>query len=167
MGTPDFMAPEQAQGRHVDHRADIYSLGASAYAMLTGRPPFVGKNEYDVIYKQLNNDPEPPSAVAMDADIPAWVDDVILRAMRKNPEERWATMRDFADAVREPPKPEAMLEKSSSGIGSTSVRKSAVRPGSARAGAKKSGLPMSPLVLVILFVGLAIASGLAVMLALK
>jgi serine/threonine protein kinase len=165
MGTPDYMAPEQAQGRHVDHRADIYSLGASAYAMLTGRPPFVGKNEYDVIYKQLNDDPQPPSTVAKDADIPGWVDDVILRAMRKNPEERWATMRDFAEAVREAPKHDPALEKSSSAIASSSVRKSSVRPGSA--GAKKSGLPMSPLVLVLIFVGLAVASGLAVMFALK
>ncbi len=56
MGTPDFMAPEQAMGKHVDHRADIYSLGASAYALLTGRPPFEGANEYDVIYKQLNDE---------------------------------------------------------------------------------------------------------------
>ncbi len=101
MGTPDFMAPEQAQGRHVDHRADMYSLAATAYAMLTGRPPFVGSNEYDVIYKQLNEEPKPPSQVVPDAEIPKWFEDAILRAMRKKPEERFESMRDFAKALQD------------------------------------------------------------------
>ncbi|MCH9683591.1 MAG: serine/threonine protein kinase [Deltaproteobacteria bacterium] len=100
MGTPDFMAPEQAMGRHVDHRADIYSLGASAYALLTGRPPFEGANEYDVIYKQLNDDPTPPSEVApVAAAIPRWIDGVILKALRKDPQDRYETMQEFADAI--------------------------------------------------------------------
>ncbi len=107
MGTPDFMAPEQAMGRHVDHRADIYSLGASAYALLTGRPPFEGANEYDVIYKQLNDDPTPPSEVApAGADVPVWLDAVILKALRKDPEERYASMREFAEALQEPADPD-------------------------------------------------------------
>jgi serine/threonine protein kinase len=102
MGTPDFMAPEQAMGKHVDHRADIYSLGASAYALLTGRPPFEGANEYDVIYKQLNDDPAPPSAVApVAAGVPKWLDKVILTTLRKDPDDRYASMRDLATALRE------------------------------------------------------------------
>jgi eukaryotic-like serine/threonine-protein kinase len=102
MGTPDFMAPEQAMGKHVDHRADIYSLGASAYALLTGRPPFEGANEYDVIYKQLNDDPTPPSEVApVAAGMPRWLDEVILKTLRKDPDGRYASMRDMAAALRE------------------------------------------------------------------
>jgi serine/threonine protein kinase len=102
MGTPDFMAPEQAMGKHVDNRADIYSLGASAYALLTGRPPFEGANEYDVIYKQLNDDPAPPSAVApVAAGVPKWLDKVILKTLRKDPDDRYGTMRDMATALRE------------------------------------------------------------------
>jgi len=102
MGTPDFMAPEQAMGKHVDHRADIYSLGASAYALLTGRPPFEGANEYDVIYKQLNDDPAAPSDVApVAAGVPRWLDKVILKTLRKDPEGRYGTMRELGDALRE------------------------------------------------------------------
>lgn len=99
MGTPDFMAPEQAQGKHVDARADIYSLGACAYSLLTGRPPFVGANEYDVIYKQLNEDPDPPAQVYPAGGIPAWLDDAVLLAMRKDPEERFQSMKEFLAAL--------------------------------------------------------------------
>jgi len=102
MGTPDFMAPEQAMGKHVDHRADIYSLGASAYALLTGRPPFEGANEYDVIYKQLNDDPAPPSRVAPpEAAVPRWLDGIILRSLRKDPADRYASMREMAEALEQ------------------------------------------------------------------
>jgi eukaryotic-like serine/threonine-protein kinase len=97
MGTPDFMAPEQAQGRHVDHLADIYSLGATCYALLTGRPPFSGNNEYDVIYKHLNETARPPSMLAR--ELPEWVDHVVLKAMRKEPAQRYPSMRDFGKAL--------------------------------------------------------------------
>jgi serine/threonine-protein kinase len=99
MGTPDFMAPEQAQGKHVDARADIYSLGACAYSLLTGRPPFVGANEYDVIYKQLNEDPAPPSEVHSAGGIPKWLDHAVLKAMRKDPDTRYQTMKEFLAAL--------------------------------------------------------------------
>jgi serine/threonine-protein kinase len=98
MGTPDYMAPEQAQGLHVDHRADIYSLGATCYALLTGRAPFTGKNEYDIIYKHLNETPRPPSLTSN--DVPEWLDQVVLRAMAKTPDHRWASMAEFAAALR-------------------------------------------------------------------
>ncbi|MGH1344098.1 MAG: serine/threonine-protein kinase [Nannocystales bacterium] len=101
MGTPDFMAPEQAQGKHVDARADIYSLGACAYSLLTGRPPFVGANEYDVIYKQLNEDPDPPGQVFPAGGIPAWLDDAVLHAMRKDPEDRFQSMKEFLAALED------------------------------------------------------------------
>ncbi|HET6585860.1 MAG TPA: serine/threonine-protein kinase [Nannocystaceae bacterium] len=100
MGTPDFMAPEQAQGRHVDHRADIYSLGATAWALVVGRPPFSGKNEYDIIHKHLTEPPRPPSMIVR--DVPEWFDDVLLKAMAKEPGARWASMADFAKALRNP-----------------------------------------------------------------
>ena len=101
MGTPDFMAPEQALGRQVDHRADIYSLGATAYALLTGSPPFVGKTEYDVIYKQLNAEPKPPSELV--DGLPDWAERLVLKAMRKAPEERYASMRELGAALRAGP----------------------------------------------------------------
>jgi serine/threonine-protein kinase len=101
MGTPDYMSPEQAQGRHVDQRADVYSLGATAWALLVGKPPFSGKNEYDVIYKHMNEAPRAPSLIVR--DVPEWLDDVIMKAMAKEPADRFASMAELASALREPP----------------------------------------------------------------
>jgi len=109
MGTPDYMAPEQAQGRHVDQRADVYSLGATAWALLVGKPPFSGKNEYDVIYKHLNEAPRPPSMIVR--DVPEWLDAVILKAMAKDPDDRYASMAELARALREPAPSEKSTER--------------------------------------------------------
>ena len=151
MGTPDFMAPEQAMGKHVDHRADIYSLGASAYALLTGRPPFEGANEYDVIYKQLNDHPAPPSEVApVAAGVPKWLDKVILRTLRKDPDERHASMRELADALRE-----AQALATSPGF-----RPELPAPGELEAAAEaRAGKRVSPLLWVAVAVAIAAAAG--------
>lgn len=143
MGTPDFMAPEQAQGRHVDHRADIYSLGATAYALLTGKPPFVGANEYEVIYKQLNEDPKPPSEIAPDAGIPGWVDDVILKAMRKDPEDRWTSMAELARMLEQPPSQEVAQRPAIAKVETTGES-----PGRSQV-ARGTSPPIAPVALVI------------------
>ena len=148
MGTPDFMAPEQAQGKHVDHRADIYSLGASAYAMLTGRPPFVGANEYDVIYKQLNEDPKPPSELTPSGGIPAWLDAALLKAMAKDPQARYQTMREFAEALE--PSAVAVAPPPSQSASQT-------RP----AAKKQEAMAVSPAIIVAAIVGLAAIGALA------
>lgn len=152
MGTPDFMAPEQAMGKHVDHRADVYSLGASAYALLTGRPPFEGANEYDVIYKQLNDDPAPPSQVApVAAGVPRWLDEVILKTLRKDPDERHASMRELAEALKK-----AQMLATNPGLRPVARKEGA--PGGAKEhgeGAKK----VSPLFWVTLVAVLAAAAG--------
>lgn len=153
MGTPDFMAPEQAMGKHVDHRADIYSLGASAYALLTGRPPFEGANEYDVIYKQLNDDPSPPSEVApAEAGVPKWLDRVILKTLRKDPKDRYGSMRELGDALRE-------AKRAADGKASAKAKASASRSTAegvaARAGARKS----SPFLVVAVVAILAVLLG--------
>jgi len=150
MGTPDFMAPEQAMGKHVDHRADIYSLGASAYALLTGRPPFEGANEYDVIYKQLNDHPTPPSEVApVAAGVPRWIDEVILKALRKDPDERYASMRDFAEAIKQ-----AQALATSPGF-----RAVTPRPGAGETTDGGKGKKVSPLFWVVVVAVLAAAGG--------
>lgn len=151
MGTPDFMAPEQAMGKHVDHRADIYSLGASAYALLTGRPPFEGANEYDVIYKQLNDDPHPPSEVApVAAGVPKWLDRIILKTLRKLPDDRYDSMKALGEALRE-----ALLLATNPGFRPEPPAK-ATATAVAEAGA---GRRLSPLVWVVVVAVAAVAAG--------
>lgn len=142
MGTPDFMAPEQAQGKHVDARADIYSLGACAYSLLTGRPPFVGANEYDVIYKQLNEDPDPPGQVYPAGGIPAWLDDAVLHAMRKDPEDRFQSMKEFLAALEA-----AGSQPLATGRNEPVVEQAPAKRAKPRLPAKRP-LPINPLILV-------------------
>ena len=152
MGTPDFMAPEQAQGRHVDHRADIYSLGATAYALLTGKPPFTGANEYEVIYKQLNDDPVPPSQLAPDAGIPDWVDRAILKSMRKKPDERFSTMAELAQTLQTPEEPSAASKSAPRQVETRAPSKTKMR---------SRGAPtVSPVLLVVGAVALALLGAL-------
>lgn len=160
MGTPDFMAPEQAQGRHVDHRADIYSLGASAYALLTGKPPFVGKNEYDVIYKQLNEEPKAPGEIV---SLPGWANNAILKAMRKDPDERYQTMREFSEALQGPPLTASVSGSDASVEMAASATAADRRPGASVSGARKNAPAVTPLILGIVFVLLAVIGGLAYM----
>jgi serine/threonine-protein kinase len=150
MGTPDFMAPEQAQGRHVDHRADIYSLGACAYALLTGRPPFVGGNEYEVIYKQLHEEPTPPSQLV--AGIPDWFEAAVLRAMRKKPDERFQSMAELARALENPPARAASPSPSPNDAAARRATKVVPRSSAAPA--------WSPIVMVLGMLGLALLGAL-------
>ncbi len=96
VGTPGYMAPEQARGEETDWRADLYALGAIAYRCLTGHPPFTGKDVpttlYDVVYKM----PTRPSALA---EMPPDVDRVLALAMAKRPDDRFADADELADAL--------------------------------------------------------------------
>ncbi len=142
MGTPDFMAPEQAQGKHVDARADIYSLGACAYSLLTGRPPFVGANEYDVIYKQLNEDPDAPGRVYPSGGIPAWLDDAVLLAMRKDPEGRFQSMKEFLAALEAAGSQPLATGRNEAAVGTAPAKRAKPRLPA------KRPLPINPLILV-------------------
>jgi serine/threonine-protein kinase len=86
MGTPYYMSPEQVRGRHVDAGSDIYSLGALAYHLVTGRPPFSGENAIAVGFAHLSEMPVPPRQLR--ADVPAELEAAILRALAKEPSGR-------------------------------------------------------------------------------
>jgi len=98
MGTPYYMAPEQIAGRAVDHRADIFSLGAILYEILTLAKPFPGENMTTVIYRILNEDP--PETRSFDRTLPAGLDYVVKKALAKNPAQRYQTCREFSDDLR-------------------------------------------------------------------
>ncbi len=98
VGTIDYMAPEQIQSKHVDGRADVYSLGCVLYECLTGETPFDREVEAAVLFAHMT-DP-PPSASARRADLPPAIDGVIARALAKNPDDRYATCREFTAAAR-------------------------------------------------------------------
>jgi eukaryotic-like serine/threonine-protein kinase len=86
LGTSEFMAPEQVQGERLDHRTDVYALGCVLYAMLTGRPPFVGDNPMRVAWQQVHERPEPLRAIR--SDVPADLDALVGQMLAKNPDER-------------------------------------------------------------------------------
>lgn len=98
VGTPVYMSPEQLRGEDVDQRSDIYSMGVIMYHMLTGRPPFDSSesNMISVIYKHLEELPRSPRE--MNPEIPIMVESVILRALQKNPADRYETVDDMAHA---------------------------------------------------------------------
>jgi len=103
-GTAAYLSPEQASGSAVDRRTDVYALGCVVYELFTGRPPFEAPDGSDqkrqLIADHLDSDPVPPSQVRLDRRLPHWVDDVVARALEKEPQHRFATVLDFAKAAR-------------------------------------------------------------------
>ena len=102
IGTASYFSPEQAQGKAVDARSDIYSVGIVLYEMLTGVVPFRGESPVAVAYKHVTEDPAPPRALA--EDIPPALEAVVMKALAKNPDNRYQTAqamsRDLQRALR-------------------------------------------------------------------
>lgn len=97
LGTPYYMAPELARGRPVDHRADIYSMGAVVFEAITGARPFHSENLYELL--QLHVRAPVPSVLPLRPDAPPELDAVIARALAKEPSERYASARQMRDAI--------------------------------------------------------------------
>jgi serine/threonine-protein kinase len=99
MGTATYFSPEQAQGFGVDNRSDVYSLGVVLYEMVTGQPPFIGENPVSVAYRHVSEVPAPPTKV--NADVPAAFESIVLQALAKEPDDRYATAEDLrTDLIR-------------------------------------------------------------------
>jgi serine/threonine-protein kinase len=94
MGTPDYISPEQVKGKRGDGRSDIYALGAMLYEMLTGQPPFSGPNPFAIMNDRLLNNPIPPRE--LNPEIPPPLQEVIYRALERDPQNRYATANEFA-----------------------------------------------------------------------
>jgi len=98
VGTPQYMAPEQATGeREVDGRADIYALGAVMYEMMAGEPPFTGPNARAIITRSLTE--EPRSLTTSRAGFPAAVNSAVMKALAKSPSDRYANAEDMVNAL--------------------------------------------------------------------
>ncbi|MGH8696301.1 MAG: protein kinase domain-containing protein, partial [Burkholderiales bacterium] len=93
IGSPAYMSPEQIRLEEVTHRTDIYSLGVVMYKLLTGRLPFNASNQLSLTYEILNVVPPPPSQLR--PELPELLDEICLKAMRKNPADRYPTWIDF------------------------------------------------------------------------
>ena len=93
VGTIDYVSPEYLERGHVDMRSDIYSLGILAYEMITGQAPFKGKSMVETMTMRLRNDPLPPSAIRREC--PPSLDAVVLKAMKRQPDERYQSAREM------------------------------------------------------------------------
>jgi serine/threonine protein kinase len=98
LGTPEFMSPEQLRGKPLDARTDIYSLALMTYEMLTGSLPFQGRTQQELMIARLRSEPMPLGKMRPDLTFPEAVEGVLLKAMARNPDERYQNTIEFADA---------------------------------------------------------------------
>src|SRR5206468_460176 len=119
LGTPEFMSPEQIRGKTLDARSDVYALGIVAFELFAGKLPFKGRNAQEMMIARLRGSPMPLRQVR--SDVPASLEKALAKAMETNPDNRYPTALDFAEALAataeaDPPeyvnwKPDAALVK--------------------------------------------------------
>ena len=108
-GDPRYMSPEQARGETIDKRSDIYSLGAIAFEMLTGSPPYTGSGTFEILQQHL--DAPVPKVRERRGDCPQWLDAAVQKALAKKPDGRFETVAALLDAIRTQPKAAATAGK--------------------------------------------------------
>ncbi|HEX9292057.1 MAG TPA: serine/threonine-protein kinase, partial [Gemmatimonadales bacterium] len=139
IGTPDYMAPEQAKGGTVDGRADQYSLGVVGYRMLTGELPYSGDSVHTILYKHIFE--EMPRISAKRAQVPEFLSVAIARALSKEPDQRFGTMEEFATAVW----PEQPVATPKSGERAKAQRRPPPRKVAADAPTEVTSAPTTPI----------------------
>ncbi|MFD8552578.1 protein kinase [Streptomyces fradiae] len=99
MGTPQYLSPEQALGKAVDHRSDLYATGCLLYELLALRPPFVGETPLSVVYQHVQDIPVPPSQVS-DGVAPPELDGLAMRALAKDPDDRFQSAEEMRGLIQ-------------------------------------------------------------------
>ncbi|WP_406475724.1 protein kinase domain-containing protein [Streptomyces sp. NBC_01615] len=98
MGTPQYLSPEQALGKAVDHRSDLYATGCLLYELLALRPPFTGETPLSVVYQHVQDIPMPPSQVS--GSVPPELDGLVMRSLAKEPDDRFQTAEEMRGLVQ-------------------------------------------------------------------
>jgi len=100
MGSPEYISPEQVEGKRGDARSDLYALGVILYEMLTGATPFQGPNAFAIMNDRLQNNPIPPRE--LERSITPQLQEIVYRAMERQPRHRYASAREFAHDLENP-----------------------------------------------------------------
>src|SRR5205085_8158259 len=138
VGTAQYLSPEQARGAPVDARSDLYSLGIVLYEMLTGKVPYTGDAPVEIAMKHLTAVPDPPSKLR--PDVPHDLDAIVMRAMAKEPEQRYGSAEEMdadlarvARGVAVSQKTEEAMTQVLAGVGATSAATMVTSPRSVTA----------------------------------
>ncbi|ULR51977.1 protein kinase domain-containing protein [Streptomyces deccanensis] len=99
MGTPQYLSPEQALGKAVDHRSDLYATGCLLYELLALRPPFIGETPLSVVYQHVQDIPVPPSETS-EGSAPPELDGLVMRSLAKEPDDRFQTAEEMRGLVQ-------------------------------------------------------------------
>ena len=99
LGTPEFMSPEQLRGKPLDGRTDIYSLALMTCEMLTGKLPFDGRTQQELMIARLKNDPTPLRRIRQDLAFSESLERALLKALQRNPDDRYQTALEYAEAI--------------------------------------------------------------------
>jgi len=99
LGTPEFMSPEQLRGKPLDGRTDIYSLALLTCELLTGKLPFNGRTQQELMIARLRSDPTPLRKIRPDLSLPESLERVLRKALQRNPDDRYQTAQEYGDAV--------------------------------------------------------------------
>ncbi len=162
-GTPEFMSPEQATGSELDRRSDIYALGLILYEMLTGKLPFEAKNKREIMFAQVKEPPIPLTQRAPQMVFPSGLEAVIAKAIAKNPDHRYQTALEFADALRGCLPGQA---RASAPSGSQAAQAASEARPAAEADPDPPSIPMSRTPYIVLGIGIALSVAGAVAIAL-
>ncbi|WP_405491076.1 protein kinase domain-containing protein [Streptomyces sp. NBC_00096] len=100
MGTPQYLSPEQALGKAVDHRSDLYATGCLLYELLALRPPFTGETPLSVVYQHVQDAPIPPSQLPEGHQIPQELDGLVMRSLAKDPDDRFQSAEEMRGLVQ-------------------------------------------------------------------